>query len=122
MASEEKVSGRKPVRGRPGKGRDKDQGAPPTRPVPLTQQIGRIAVAIVVVLFGVFAVVNAQPVAFDWVVGETVPRETQAGEYLGGGVPLIALLLVSFLAGSLVAWFSMWWWTRHRGRERSGSD
>lgn len=120
MASDDKIAGRKPVRGRPGKGRDKDQGAPSPRSVPLTQQIGRIAVAIVAVLFGVFAVVNAQPVAFDWVFGETAPR-TVEGEHVGGGVPLIALLVVSFLAGSLVAWFSMWWWTRHRDTDRPGA-
>lgn len=121
MASEDKVGGRQPVRKRAGEGRGRGEDTPPPRPVPLTQQIGRVAAAIVAVLFGIFAVVNAQPVAFDWIVGETVPRETQTGEYVGGGVPLIVLLLASFLAGSLVAWFSMWWWTRHRGRE-PGSD
>lgn len=86
--------------------------------VPLTQQVGRVAVALVAFLFGVFAVVNAQPVAFDWVFGETVPREDPTGGYAGGGVRLIVLLVGSFLAGSLVTWFSMWW----RGRRSARRD
>lgn len=102
----------------PGGGRKQGERPPGAEDVPLTQQIGRVAVALVAFLFGVFAVVNAQPVAFDWVFGETVPREGPTGEYVGGGVRLIVLLVGSFLAGGLVAWFSMWW----RGRRRARRD
>ncbi len=75
---------------------------------PLTQQIGRVVVVLLVVVFAVFAVTNSQPVDFSWLVGETTATFDQAGEHVGGGVPLIALMLASlavgFALGALIVW------------------
>jgi len=68
-------------------------------PVPFTQQLGRVTVIVLAALFGVFAVANAQRVAFSWVFGGTEVVEGPAGTT--GGVPLIVLLLVSFVVGGL---------------------
>ena len=73
---------------------------------PFTQQLGRVLVAVILVLFGIFAVANAQPVAFDWVFGQTDVE--QVGEQVSGGVPLILLLLASFVLGALAGWFATW--------------
>ena len=67
--------------------------------VPFTQQVGRVTVIVLAALFGVFAVTNAQRVAFSWVFGRTEPVAAAAGER--GGVPLIVLLLASFVVGAL---------------------
>lgn len=69
------------------------------RPVPFTQQLGRVTVIVLAALFGVFAVTNSQRVAFSWVFGRTEPVAGAAGS--GGGVPLILLLLASFAIGAL---------------------
>lgn len=78
-----------------------------TDETPLTQQVGRIALAVVAVLFGIFAVANSQYVEFSWLFGETQVVE-RAGERVSGGVPLIVLLLASFVIGALVGWFATW--------------
>lgn len=67
---------------------------------PVTQQIGRIVVLLLLVVFIVFAISNSQPVDFSWVFGETEAVEDAAGE-VSGGVPLIVLLLSAFVIGAL---------------------
>lgn len=83
-----------------------------SRGTPFTQQLGRIFVAIIAVLFGIFAVANAQFVDFNWIFGETQVVE-EGGERIGGGVPLIILLVVSFVLGALAGWFATWRRKRH---------
>ncbi|MCC5948046.1 MAG: LapA family protein [Nitriliruptoraceae bacterium] len=98
-----------------------DPAAPDTAPVPLTQQIGRVAIVILAVLFGIFAVANSQPVDFSWIVGETLVREDAAGEGTTGGVPLIILLLVTFvIGGGLGALFEWYFLRSRRRRDRPG--
>lgn len=70
---------------------------------PMTQQLGRVVLIVAAVLFGVFAVTNAQYVEFSWVFGGTEVVE-RGGERASGGVPLIVLLLASFAIGALIAW------------------
>ncbi|MEX1164659.1 MAG: hypothetical protein WEB03_13895 [Nitriliruptor sp.] len=81
------------------------------RSTPVTQQIGRIAIVILAVLFGIFALANAQAVDFSWIFGETQVVE-EGGERVSGGVPLILLLLISFAIGAAVA--TLVGWQRHR--------
>lgn len=89
---------------------------------PFTQQLGRILVAVIVVFFAIFAVVNAQYVEFNWVFGDTEVVE-QGGERVSGGVPLIVLLVASFVLGALAGWFATWRSHRHRDRgEGSRAD
>ncbi len=85
---------------------------------PVTQQIGRIVVLVLIVLFGVFAASNAQPVDFSWLFGET--RVTEGpGDTREGGVPLIVLLLISFVMGAAVGGLLAWQGGRHRRRARA---
>lgn len=73
---------------------------------PFTQQVGRVVVGVLALLFLVFAVYNRQDVTLDWLVATT---ET----------PLIVVLIGSFALGALVG--SALLWRRHqRGRGRSG--
>lgn len=83
-----------------------------TRETPFTQQLGRIFVAIIAVLFGIFAVANAQFVDFNWIFGGTEVVE-EGGDRISGGVPLIILLVVSFVLGALAGWFATWRRKRH---------
>ncbi|WP_052666392.1 LapA family protein [Nitriliruptor alkaliphilus] len=80
---------------------------------PVTQQVGRVALVLVAVLFLIFAVTNAQHVDFSWVFGETEVVQ-RGGERVSGGVPLIVLLVVAFGAGALVATLLSWQRARHR--------
>jgi uncharacterized integral membrane protein len=84
-------------------------------------RVGRIAVLFVAVLFGVFALVNSQPVDFSWIFGETTVEPGATGETTGG-IPLIVLLLVSFILGAALG--GWWTWqaarTRQRRRDRPG--
>ncbi len=77
----------------------------------MTQQVGRVAIVILAVLFVIFALANAQPVDFSWIFGDTQVVE-QGGERVRGGVPLIVLLLASFAIGAAVA--TLIGWQRHR--------
>lgn len=86
------------------------------RRTPFTQQLGRIVVIAIAVLFGIFAVFNAHPVTFNWVFGETEVVES-GGEHLRGGVPLIVLLVTSFALGAIVGRLSTW--RRDRARRRA---
>jgi uncharacterized integral membrane protein len=85
---------------------------------PLTQQIGRAVAVVLLVLFIVFAVDNAQRVDFSWVLGETQVREDVAGATTGG-VPLIVLLVASFLVGACVGAVGVWQ-VRRAGRRGGG--
>lgn len=108
--------------GRPageGHGGDAARHAPAPAPeAPFTQLVGRVTVGVLAVLFGVFAVANAQFVSFNWILGETTAEFSDGGEHLRGGVPLIVLLLGSFAIGAVVGWFATWWRAR-RTREPS---
>ncbi len=95
--------------------------APEPDGVPLSQKIGRILIGILVVLFGVFAVANAQPVDFSWIFGETRVELDPAGERVEGGVPLIVLLGAAFLIGLLLGLALVWQNRRSKRRaERRG--
>lgn len=97
-------------------------GGQAARPgTPVTQQIGRAVVLLLIVLFGVFAASNAQPVDFSWVFGATEVGDAPGGG-TEGGVPLIALLLVSFVVGAAVGGILAWQSSRARRHARgSGS-
>jgi uncharacterized integral membrane protein len=83
---------------------------------PVTQQVGRIALVVVAILFVVFALANAQHVDFSWILGETEVVQ-QGGERVRGGVRLIILLLAAFLAGAFVAGVAAWQRARHRAHD-----
>lgn len=87
----------------------------PSRGTPVTQTIGRIAVVALAVLFGIFAVTNSQPVDFTWVFGGTEVVK-QGDEVVSGGVPLIILLVASFVLGAIVGRASSWRKTRELKR------
>jgi uncharacterized integral membrane protein len=97
--------------GSPGQG---EEGAS----TPLTQQIGRVVAVLLLVLFIVFALDNAQRVDFSWVLGETQVREDVTGATTGG-VPLIVLLVASFLVGACVGAVGVWQ-ARRAGRRGGG--
>jgi uncharacterized integral membrane protein len=81
---------------------------------------GQVAVLLLALVFGIFALVNSHPVRFSWLFGETQVTRDASGE-VSGGVPLIVLLLVSFILGAGLGG----WWTWHAGRTRrlaAGSD
>lgn len=87
-------------------------------PTPATQQVGRVTIVVLAVLFGVFAVANAQFVDFSWIFGGTEVVES-GGSRVAGGVPLIVLLLASFLLGSAVGVLLGW---RRRRRHDHRAD
>lgn len=91
--------------------------APAREPTPVTQQIGRVVLLLLLVLFGIFAATNAQPVDFSWVFGGTEATEGPAGE-TEGGVPLIVLLVLSFAIGAVVGAGVTWQSSRARRRAR----
>lgn len=70
--------------------------------MPFTQQLGRVSLVVLAVLFVIFALANAQPVDFSWVFGETEVLRDSRGRPIRGGVPLILLLIASFVLGALV--------------------
>jgi uncharacterized integral membrane protein len=92
------------VDGRAGLPHDDPDRVPDRTPV--TQQVGRVVLVLVAVIFTVFALDNAQHVDFSWVVGSTDVIQ-QGGERVSGGVRLIVLLLLAFLAGATVGALSM---------------
>lgn len=85
-------------------------------PTPLTQQLGRAVIVLLVVLFAVFAVDNSQPVDFSWVFGGTTVDDDPSGSGQAGGVPLIVLLLIAFVIGGLIGSFVSWQLARSRRR------
>lgn len=103
--------------GRDASSRTESGSARPSTPI--TQQIGRLVLVVLLALFAVFAAVNAQPVDFSWVFGETRVAETAEGTT--GGVPLILLLLASFALGAVIA-LGAARTARHRRRAARGRD
>jgi uncharacterized integral membrane protein len=106
--------------------RPSGEGAPAAEQrarTPTSAQVGRIAVLLLAALFGVFALVNSHPVGFSWILGETRVHQDAAGA-VTGGVPLIVLLLVSFILGATLG--GWWTWqagrTRRRGRDDVGQE
>lgn len=95
---------------------------PPEPPrVSFAQKLGRVVIAILVVLFGVFAVANAQRVDFSWIFGETQVQIDETGARVDGGVPLIVLLGASFVVGLMLGLVVAWQSARNRRRaERKG--
>lgn len=81
------------------------------------QKLGRVVIAVLVVLFGVFAVANAQPVDFSWLFGETQVDIDPTGERVGGGVPLILLLGAAFAIGLFLGLVIAWQSARRRRSE-----
>lgn len=71
------------------------------RATPITQQLGRLLVVVLLATFVVFALDNAQHVDFSWLVGGTEVTQV-GGERVEGGVRLIVLLLGAFGIGALV--------------------
>ncbi len=91
-----------------GEGRPEPETPPEPPRTPFSQQLGRVVIGIVIVLFGVFAVANAQPVDFSWVFGESLVQIDETGERVDGGVPLIVLLVASFVLGLVVGLIAAW--------------
>jgi uncharacterized integral membrane protein len=83
-------------------------------PTPITQQLGRVVIVLLAVLFGVFAVDNSQAVDFSWVFGES--RVAPDGT---GGVPLIVLLVVAAAVGAALGALIEWQWLRGRRARRA---
>lgn len=96
-------------------------GAEVKRPTPFTQQLGRITIIVLAVLFAVFALANSQPVDFSWVFGETIAREGADGE-VTGGVPLILLLVGGFIAGALITFLTELYVGRARRARRAAKE
>ncbi|MFP4634947.1 MAG: hypothetical protein ACLFRD_03725, partial [Nitriliruptoraceae bacterium] len=97
-------------------GAEQAPAEPAKEPTPLTQQLGRAVVVLLVVLFAVFAVDNSQPVDFSWVFGGTTVEDDPSGSGQTGGVPLIVLLLIAFVIGGLIGSFVSWQVARSRRR------
>lgn len=72
-----------------------------------------------VALFTAFALANRQAVDFSWLFGATEVTEV-AGERVGGGVPLILLLVAAFLLGIVVGTTGTL--LRARARRRAARD
>jgi uncharacterized integral membrane protein len=93
--------------------------------VPATVRATQVSVLLVAAIFGVFAVANSHRVDFSWLVGETQVSRDAAGQVVSGGVPLIVLLLLSFILGAVLggAWVGQVVRRRRRrmeDRDRSG--
>lgn len=102
-------------------GRRADAPAADRGPLPFSQVVGRVVLGAIAVLFVIFAVFNRQPVDFSWVFGETqVVKE--GGDYVSGGVPLIVLLLSSFVLGGVVSAGLLWRRRRVRRTRRDRDD
>lgn len=91
------------------------------RATPVTQQLGRLVVLLLLIVFIVFAVSNSQRVDFSWVVGSSEVLEDSSGE-TSGGVPLIVLLLAAFIVGALSGAMTMRILKRRRARTSSTDE
>lgn len=69
-----------------------------------------------VALFTAFALANRQYVSFGWLFGATEVQEV-GGERVGGGMPLIVLLVAAFALGAVVG--GVWATLRARARRRA---
>lgn len=84
--------------------RERERRATPKEDrTPFTQQVGRTIMAVVAILFGVFAAANIQAVDFNWLPGVDAPD-----------VSLIVLLLISFATGAFIAWLATMRYERRR--------
>jgi uncharacterized integral membrane protein len=88
------------------------------RAVPTSVRAAQAGVLLLAVLFGVFALVNSQPVDFSWVFGETQVERGDGGAVISGGVPLIVLLLLSFILGAALGG----WWVSAASKARRRRD
>jgi uncharacterized integral membrane protein len=98
---------------------DPDAATTDRTPTPLTQQLGRITLVVLAVLFVVFAAANSQPVDFSWIVGTTEVTTDAAGQ-ASGGVPLILLLGVALAIGVVIGALLEWQFLRARRHRRRG--
>jgi uncharacterized integral membrane protein len=94
-----------------------DAGTTGRTPTPLTQQLGRVTLVVLAVLFVVFAAANSQPVDFSWIVGTTEVTTDAAGQ-ASGGVPLIVLLGVALAIGVVIGALLEWQFLRARRHRR----
>jgi uncharacterized integral membrane protein len=94
----------------------------PRSSVSTATRITQVVVLLLAGLFAVFAAVNSQPVEFSWVFGETQVERDAGGDVTSGGVPLIVLLVVSFILGATLggAWVGQVVRSRRRDRAASG--
>ncbi len=94
-----------------------EPAVPRRQPTPVTQQVGRVVIVLLAVLFGVFAVDNSQSVDFAWVFGES--QVTSGGT---GGVPLIVLLVMAALIGAALGALIEWQFLRGRRARRADRE
>jgi uncharacterized integral membrane protein len=94
----------------------------PRSSISTATRITQVVVLLLAGLFAVFAAVNSQPVEFSWVFGETQVERDAGGDVTSGGVPLIVLLVVSFILGATLggAWVGQVVRSRRRDRAASG--
>jgi len=116
-ASIENAEGDRPTPGSSDEPQPAEPAVPVREPTPLTQQVGRVVIVLLAVLFGVFAVDNNQPVDFSWVFGES--RVAPDGT---GGVPLIVLLVAAAAIGAALGALIEWQFLRARRARRAGGD
>jgi uncharacterized integral membrane protein len=83
----------------------------------VTQVLGLIFIAVLILVFLVFAAANAQYVSFSWVVGETRARFDETGGHIDGGVRLIVLLIGTFFLGLVIGALLSWQEYRRKRRE-----
>lgn len=98
-------------------GRESAESAPPEREhaaeqTPFSQQVGRVVLGAIAIVFVAFAIDNLHQVAIEWVFGGN------GGAYPGDGIPLILLLLGSFALGATVGGGLVWRRARRRARAR----
>jgi uncharacterized integral membrane protein len=87
--------------------------------VPVTQQLGRVVVLLLLIVFVVFALSNSHRVDFSWVFGSSEVTEDAGGETTGG-IRLIVLLLAAFVIGALSG--AMLVRVRRRRRTRAAAE
>ncbi|MBW3578915.1 MAG: hypothetical protein KY462_14470 [Actinobacteria bacterium] len=80
----------------------------PTEPAPLSQTVGRVVLGVLALLFMLLSLDNLHPVPIEWLWGG------RGGAFPGEGIPLIVLLLGSFVFGMAVGAGFAW----RRGRIR----
>ncbi len=117
MGSSENAEGGRSTPGPSEEPQPAEPVAPVREPTPLTQQVGRVVIVLLAVLFGVFAVDNSQPVDFSWVFGES--RVAPDGT---GGVPLIVLLVAAAAIGAALGALIEWQFLRARRARRAEGE
>lgn len=97
-----------------GRERRPEPGVPKRQRTPVTQKLGRVALVLLAVLFGIFAADNSHSVDFAWVFGES-----QVAADGTGGVPLIVLLVVAAAIGAALGALIEWQFLRGRRARRA---